>query len=437
MTHHRKVALMGPTTTETPDLRVVDLGEQITKEFYQELDKKQEQEGPPRLPPDAYHGVLGDYVELMGPTTEAPPEFHFGALATVLAALFSDRYLRHGTELIHPNLFSVLAGSTGVSHKTTAVNAAIDLVWKFTEEGDTLRVLRDLGSREGLLNALPDKGEPVLWRVSEYTGLVKKGAANSATGTLVELQLQLFDRPRKIENHTLSNPITVNKPNVTMLGDSTEEFLTETFSDAVLSNGILNRLSLWLGRRGGPIAFPANVDTADQNRLVKALSDAFRESVRVGGEVGVSAEAQDYWKDLYAEEIFPRQGGPDGSVLGRLQVFPWKSALLYAVLDSRQEISREDLERGWAVSRYLGDCALRVASRIGTSEQGQLLDEILKVVQKGGGLSSPGYLARKLSQKWRHCLDKYGGAQKNLTQLVRDGRLEQNPEDGMYSLARL
>lgn len=415
--------------TEVRNLQPVeDLGQKITREFYEE------QEEYPRLPPAAYHGVLGEYVELMKPTTEAPPEFHYGALVTVLAALFSDRYVQYGTKPLYPNLFSVLAGSTGTSHKNTVVDAALDLVWHVTEEGETLRVLRGLGSREGLLDALPNKGEPVLWRVGEYTGLVKKGAAHSATSTLVELQLELYDRPPTIDNHTRQNKITVDRPNVTMLGDSTEEFLTKTFSDDVLSNGILNRLSLWLGKRSGPIAFPDNVETADRNRLVKDIGEAVRASSHAGGgEVRASTDAEKYWEGLYAEEVYPRQEGPDGNVLGRLQVFPWKFALLYAVLDGRQEISQKDLERGWAVSGYLADCALRVAGKIGTSEKVEIMETLVRKVRAGGTLPSPGAIWSRLSDRQTRQLRQYGGAQKLLKQLAIDEEIHaEDPEKGPY-----
>ncbi len=382
----------------------------------------------PQLPLSVFWGSLGEYVQIMSPTTEAPSEFHFGAIATVASALFSNNYIQMGTRKLHPNLFSVLAGPTGVSHKTTVAEAAMRLV-DLVEEG-AVEVLRGLGSPEGLLNALP-AGQPALWRVPEYTSVIKKGAKGSATSNLVELQLQLYDRPPSIKNHTIGNPIVVDNPNVAMLGDSTEAFLTETFSNAVLSNGILNRLSLWLGQRGDPIPFPPDVDGQLKNRLVGKMHDAL-EIARESDELKIEPDAEALWDELYRNQVYPRQSTPEGEVIARLSETPWKFAILYAVTDQRTAITVDDLESGWLVANYLADCAIRVAGQIGMSDRAQLMNEVVKAVERTDGLPTPGYLARELSQKWRGKLDDYGGAQQILAQLIRDHRIDGVEENGPY-----
>lgn len=381
----------------------------------------------PQLPSTVYWGPLGTYVEIMRPTTEAPPEFHFGAIATVASALFSHNYIRLGTGRLYPNLFSVLAGPTGVSHKTTAAEASMGLGDQ-VEEG-AVEVLRGLGSSEGLLQALPG-GKPVLWRVSEYTSLIKKGAKGMATSNLVELQLRLYDRPPSIKNHTISNPIVVNNPNVAMLGDSTEAFLTETFSDAALSNGVINRLSLWLGQRGDPIPFPPDVDSHLKNLLVSEIHTALEKS-REFDELKIEPEAEALWDQLY-EDVYRRQSAPEGEVIARLSETPWKFAILYAVTNQRTSITVDDLESGWLVANYLADCAIRIAGQIGMSDRAQLMNQVVKVVERTGYLNTPGYLARELSQKWRGKLDDCGGAQQVLAQLIRDYRIDGMEENGPY-----
>ena len=128
----------------------------------------------------------------------------------------------------------------------------------------------------------------------------------------------------------------------------------------------------------------------------------------------------------------PRQRGDEGPVLARLGEHAWKSALLYCLLDRRPAITRDDLETGWQVASYLGDCALRVASGIGTGEKTALLDRIEHIVRENPGLIKAGYIGRKLSGPQRGLVDRYGGVKRLLEQLVADERIEYDSAGDSY-----
>ena len=148
-------------------------------------------------------------------------------------------------------LFSILTGSTGVSHKTTVVRRAVETLKRVDP---AFVVQTGSGSREGLMKALPPGGGNVLYRTSEFTQHLRK-AANSGTANLVEFLLELYDHPAQLEHYLAGERVAVKSPCVAILSDSTEAYLSEVFTTAAIGNGLLNRLSIWMGEPAPPSRF--------------------------------------------------------------------------------------------------------------------------------------------------------------------------------------
>ena len=185
-----------------------------------------ESSATPPFPEEARKGLLGRYCDLMAPTTEAPVAYHYAVAATYIGLILGRWYVRVGSAKVYPTLYSILVGTTGISHKTTAANAGENVL------GAGLARLSGAGSREGMLEALAVNRAPTLFRLPEFVGVLKK-AQNKAT-PLIELFLQLYDHPTVIQNPTRKDPITVTNPVVAILSDSTLEPLIAIFSDEKL-----------------------------------------------------------------------------------------------------------------------------------------------------------------------------------------------------------
>lgn len=98
------------------------------------------------LHPDAFHGIIGDYVRTVTPLTEADPA---GVLVSLLTGFGSviGRQVRHHIGRRHAgNLFAVLVGST--SRKGTAWTVAAEVLRYADPEWYRTRVARGLGSGE-------------------------------------------------------------------------------------------------------------------------------------------------------------------------------------------------------------------------------------------------------------------------------------------------
>lgn len=379
-----------------------------------------------RLPTNAYWGPLGRYVELMTPTTEAPPEFHFACIVAVASVLFARVGLALGPTTIYPTQYCILAGSTGVTRKTTSANAAL----KILERVDPgLHVMYGLGSREGIMTQLKD--HPLaLWRTPEFTSLLVK-AESKATSTLTELLLQLPDRPSVISSHTLSNPIKVEGPAVTILGDSTVEYLSETFAKSSLTNGLINRLSIFIGHRGEPLPFPPPPNKQHLNGLVKDLKTA-RQALN-NQKAELTPEALERWDHVYRNDVYPLQEKPGGEVFARVGDRILQFAMLYAFSDQRHVIESDDIDAGLIVTRYLTGCTRQIADAIGQSDYSAVLDRIVEIVAQKTpiGGSKPGDITRGLSAHQRSIANDRGGIAQLLKNLDANERIHRL-EDGCF-----
>lgn len=382
---------------------------------------------PVRLPKVARWGPLWNYAQYMAPTTEAPVEFHFGAVATCLSPLFGRAYVQLGPRRLHTNLQSVLVGATGTSRKTTAVGAAVDAAKQVSSD---LLVLYGVGSREGLITSLPDDGGPVILRVAEFTGLLKK-AQSKATGGLTELLMELYDRPVAIENRLAQDKITRPNPNLALLSDSTPDHLADTFAESGLENGFLNRLSLWTGEPSGPKPFPPPPDELLLTAWASEVAEAVTRCQTTSHPAPtVTDSARDWWDTVYREDLYPRlHRGADGSPIARSADKAWQFALLYTVLAQESRIEADHIETGWAVARYLADTSLDLARNIGLNSRHRAQQVLLDTVnrwhtEKGASKGiSIREITQRLSKQQRTLVAHYGGASRLLPALEDEDEL--------------
>ena len=135
----------------------------------------------PRLPEKAYTGIVGDFVEIMAPLSEAPREFLYGAFMCAVGAAFPQVVVDWEEDGLELTTFVVLLGPTGTK-KGTAKRRATNTVMKAAPE---LRRPRGGGnSPEGMLRVIHEQSFPngpdglsvkpgVLFDVGEWTGVMK------------------------------------------------------------------------------------------------------------------------------------------------------------------------------------------------------------------------------------------------------------------------
>lgn len=412
-----------------------------------------------RLPDLAYNGLLGEYIDLVSHTTEAPSEFHAGAFLAITGLLFGDAQLREGDYTLHPTFYIVTVGPTG-SGKSTANSMAV----KFARQVNDFPIIGATGSAQGLMEALvaagnedpgrnamrlaqartegllPETSEhddvhgvgvPTLIRAGEVTSFFKQ-ANRSVTSDMTEFVLELYDRPPTMRTQTRQRPIILVRPRATLLGDSTEPHLASTFNDSNVDNGLLNRMMLFTGDYDGdPIPRPPAPNEARYQRLVeklKRLVDSFGPAPDVTwGETGATAHDA-----LYRETLSARKRSDIGAVVAREDSHVKSLAMLFALLRGSLSIEAEDVAQAWAIVTYTSQNAISLSGHAAAGKRAQVLEYMERRLRDTGadGIKSAGYLRSKMTEQWRAKADDLGGIVPLFNQLTSDGRAIPRPGVG-------
>jgi len=224
-----------------------------------------------------------------------------------------------------------------------------------------------------------------------------------------------------MENHTLGNPIRVEQPAASLLGDSTEEALGKVFRPEAVGTGLLGRIWVFIGDRGDPIAIPPPVDKQRMKQLASnlvALAEAHN-----GCTMTLGAGVESFYDDIYSE-VFKLQQVPGGEVHARLGDTVWKVAMLYALTDDRRRIEVDDVESAWEVARYIRVSRDRLVGRVGQSELDRVLERIEDIVNAHPRIGT-GYIGQHLSKHQRSVVNDHGGLKRLLRRLEDDERITQ------------
>src|SRR5262245_11199400 len=74
-------------------------------------------------------GLIERYLDVFGPTTDAPTQFHVFVCLTTMAAMVGRRiWVRDGALQLFPNLFTLLLAPSSLYRKSTCVQHGQDVV---------------------------------------------------------------------------------------------------------------------------------------------------------------------------------------------------------------------------------------------------------------------------------------------------------------------
>src|SRR5262245_32079430 len=226
--------------------------------------------------------LFAEYRELVGPTTEAPDAFLWGALAGALSFLLGqDARFPWGAGFQPPTLLIALVGTTGKARKSTAIDDVLHIVVESLRargdelmgEPDPTDVVVGSGSGEGFAASLADRkfrrdtdhkddparvqtGRRVLFVIHELGGLLGKVERGQA-GNMLDFLLGCFDARPKWTHRTRNVDDEIQMTNATgvVLAASTATWLVDQLSDIHVMAGFANRF-LWLsGDRKQPLPY--------------------------------------------------------------------------------------------------------------------------------------------------------------------------------------
>jgi hypothetical protein len=343
-------------------------------------------------PPDpaAYYGLAGDFVQVVGPHTEADP----AALLVQLLVAFGSAIDRTAHFVAEGdrhflNEFAVLVGHTAKARKGSSWGRVRPLVEAVAPEWAAACIKGGLSSGEGLIEAVRDatadpggeRNDPgaadkrLLCLEAEFASVLKR--ADQRGNTLTAVLRQAFDGG---ELRTITrNPLKATGAHISLIGHCTIAELQRYLSETESANGFGNRI-LWLCvKRSKALPDGGNLDPA----LLVPLQERLRKAVAFARGVGRmerDPKARAAWHEVY-ESLSEGKPGLVGALLARAEVHVMRLACLYALLDNSRVVRAEHLMAALALWEYV---ERSVKFIFGDSLGDPLADELLRLLRGAG-----------------------------------------------------
>jgi hypothetical protein len=348
----------------------------------------------PVLEADAFHGVLGEYVRLIEPHTEADPA---AILVASLVAFgnacghgpyFGVEADRHGT-----NLFAVCVGESGHGRKGVSLGRALAL---FPEEFIKSNISQGLSSGEGVIFAVRD--ETTKFNSKEGVLEIIDAGVSDKRLLVTETEYAQTLKVLKREGNTLSailrvafdggtlramtkTQIKATEPHISIVAHVTRQELNKCLGEGEYFNGFANRF-LWATTRrskllpdGGEI-----VDISEfQQRVAVSLTQANSVTAMKRAD-----QTKALWRELYPE-LNRDRAGLFGACTSRAAPITLRLSMIYALADGVDVIEIQHLQAGYAVWRY---CEASARLIFGDEEQADALtSEVYRLVCATPGIT--------------------------------------------------
>lgn len=328
---------------------------------------------------EAFHGLVGDFMRLVEPHTEADT----AALLISLLVAFGNvigrsAHFRAEADRHYTNLFGVLVGQSSKARKGSSfgqIRRALELIDPYWASD---RIQSGLSSGEGLIWAVRDPRErqqPIREgkEITDYQIVVDdEGVTDKrlfcVEGELASL-LQVMRREGntmsatlrnawdsgKLQSLTKSAPGKATNAHISLLGHITNNELLRYFSTTEAGNGFGNRILWACAGRSKYLPDGGNLCPADLVAFVERLRETVRFAAQVG-EMQRDEEAKMMWHEVYPS-LSCGKPGLLGAMIARAEAQTMRIACLYALLDHSEVIRSRHLKAALAVWKYCEDSA--------------------------------------------------------------------------------
>jgi Protein of unknown function (DUF3987)/Primase C terminal 1 (PriCT-1) len=355
---------------------------------------------PTALGEEAFHGVAGEFVQLVRPETEADDAaLLFSFLVTVGSIIGRGPYYQVGGDRHYTNLFTVIVGESAKARKGTSWGELRRFVELVDESWCKERVAGGLSSGEGLIYAVRD---PIIETVAQREGKRVVGYESQTTDAgvedkrllAVESELSQALQSAGRDGNTLSaiirlawdgGPLRVlaknakavcAAPHISIIAHITAAELKRTFTHTDMANGFANRF-LWVcAARSKCLPFGGAVNESALAELACRMKTIIRFARNVG-RVEFAAEARADWSRVYPS-LSEGRPGLLGAITARAEAQTVRLAMLYSLLDESAEIGLQHLRAGLATWHY---CDASARFTFGESLGDPAADEILSLLR--------------------------------------------------------
>jgi hypothetical protein len=338
---------------------------------------------------EAYHGLAGEIVRIIGPESEASPEAVLVQFLVAFGNLLGRPLSFYQAAKHRLNLFAVVVGSTSRGRKGTSWMPVEDLLRHLDPRWADEQAAGGIQSGEAIIYSIRDaRGEDpgvtdkrLLIKESEFARLLS--VSGRSGNTLSAVLRDAWDSPRHLRNKSKTSPDKATDPHVSLIGHITKEDLQALMKTIEHANGFSNRV-LWVAtRRTKKIARPNYIEWdkhfPDTVAKLRAVRGRFR-GVEPGEDkkMRFSREGEEAWETFY-QNIDDSQRGSIGAILAREEAQVLRLSMAFGALDSQLTIEPQHLTAARAVWAY---CRASAFWAFTNSTGNRLADNILWALQR-------------------------------------------------------
>ena len=350
---------------------------------------------------EAFHGLAGQFVDVVSPQTEADRVALLGQFLVFFGnATGHSSYFRVEADLHTTNINAILVGDTASGRKGTSLSQTRRPFETSDQNWAENRIQSGLSSGEGLIWAVRDPIEgkdPIKehGRVRGYQTVIQDHGVDDKRLLVLETEFSSTLKVAGREGNTLTgvvrqawdtgclrlmtktSPAKSTGAHISIIGHISKDELLRCLDSTDMGNCFANRF-LWLCVRrsrmlpdGGHV--PENELDAIAAKLRKALDFARR-----GHELQRDEAARTLWHAAY-ESLSSRKPGLLGAVLSRAEAQVTRLSVIYALLDLSSVVRVEHLKAALAFWEY---CEASVRYIFGDRIGDPVADEILNALRR-------------------------------------------------------
>jgi hypothetical protein len=372
---------------------------------------------------EAFHGLAGEFVNVVSPHTEADSV----ALLAQFLVFFGNAagrssYFRVEADAHTTNINAILVGDTASGRKGTSLSQTrrpfetADAGWAEN------RIQSGLSSGEGLIWAVRDpieRKDPVKehGRVVAYETIIADHGIDDKRLLVIETEFSSTLKVAEREGNTLtgvvrqawdtgslrlmtkSSPAKSTGAHISVVGHIRQNELLRCLNSTDLGNGFANRF-LWLSvRRSKMLPDGGHVPHSELDAIAAKLRDAL-DFARRGNELVRDTEARKVWHSVY-ESLSSRKPSLLGAVLSRAEAQVTRLSVIYALLDQSPIVKVEHLNAALGLWEY---CEASVRHIFGDAIGDPVADAILNALRS----STEGLTRTEISNLFARHRDKQG-----------------------------
>lgn len=355
---------------------------------------------PEPLAPEAFHGLAGEFVNIVGPHTEADP----AALLLSFLAGFGNIIGRSAhfvaeADRHYMNLFVAQVGTTSKGRKGSSLGQVRRVFREIDATWDAGRIQQGLCSGEGLIWAARDpieKHDPIRekGRVVGYQDIVIDPGVEDKRLLVVEGEFASTLRVMGRDGNTLSavirnawdsgdlrvlaknSPAKATGAHISIIGHITRDELLRYLDNTEAGNGFGNRF-LWICvRRSKMLPEGGCLSDEDLEQTAGRIRDAVS-FAKDTSEIVRDECARRLWHEVYPD-LSEGKPGLLGAMIARAEAQVMRLACIYALLDCSSVVREEHLRAALAVWRYAEDSARFI---FGDSLGDPTADELLRMLR--------------------------------------------------------